>query len=94
MIVHDRCLLCVKKDGRFLRKKIKQRKIAEENDNKIKTQKKKWDFQQNIILAKSNHLGQFVNEQHKTKQNNCALDKKKTWNRTTPLSSFQIIYIK
>ena len=38
--------------------------------------KKKWDFQQNIILAKSNHLGQFVNEQHKTKQNNCALDKK------------------
>lgn len=79
MIVHDRCLLCVKKDGRFLRKKIKQRKIAEENDNKIKTQKKKkWDFQQNIILAKSNHLGQFVNEQHKTKQNNCALDKKKT----------------
>ena len=78
MIVHDCCLLCVKKNGRFLRKKIKQRKIAEENDNKIKTNKKKWDFQQNIILAKSNHLGQFVNEQHKTKQNNCALDKKKT----------------
>ena len=76
MIVHDGCHLCVKKNGRFLRKKIKQRKIAEENDNKIKT-KKKWDFQQNIILAKSNHLGQFVNEQHKTKQNNCALDKKK-----------------
>lgn len=62
---------------------------------KLKPKKKKnWDFQQNIILAKSNHLGQFVNEQHKTKQNNCALDKKKTWNRTTPLSSFQIIYIK
>ena len=57
-------------------KKIKQRKIAEENKNKIKT-KKKWDFRQNVILAKSNHLGQFVNEQHKTKQNNCALDKKK-----------------
>lgn len=45
---------------------------------KLKPTKKKWDFQQNIILAKSNHLGQFVNEQHKTKQNNCALDKKKT----------------
>ena len=45
---------------------------------KLKPKKKKnWDFQQNIILAKSNHLGQFVNEQHKTKQNNCALDKKK-----------------
>ena len=46
---------------------------------KLKPKKKKnWDFQQNIILAKSNHLRQFVNEQHKTKQNNCALDKKKT----------------
>lgn len=40
MIVHDGCHLCVKKNGRFLRKKIKQRKIAEENDNKIKTKKK------------------------------------------------------
>ena len=62
-------------------KKIKQRKIAEENKNKIRT-KKKWDFRQNVILAKSNHLGQFVNEQHKTKQNNCALDNKKNlkWN--------------
>ena len=76
--------------------KIKQRKIAEENKNKIKT-KKKWDFRQNVILAKSNYLGQFVNEQHKTMQNNCALDKKilkKTWNGTTPLSSFPIIYVK
>ena len=46
---------------------------------KIKTKlkpKKKWDFRQNVILAKSNYLGQFVNEQHKTMQNNCALDKK------------------
>ena len=80
MIVHDCCLLCVKKNGRFLRKKIKQRKnLRKKMTTKLKPKKKKnWDFQQNIILAKSNHLGQFVNEQHKTKQNNCALDKKKT----------------
>ena len=62
---------------------------AKSTKNKIKTKKKKWDFQQNIILAKSNHLGQFVNEQHKTKQNNCALDKKKTWNRTI-YAAFQL----
>ena len=48
MIVHDGCHLCVKKNGWCLRKKIKWRKIAEENDNKIKTKKK------NGISAKYN----------------------------------------